>query len=68
VPAAERGPLVVTLPAAKRTIASQLNLSAEHLSRILGELARDGLIAVAGRKVSIPDAGRLRDWMSSAGP
>jgi CRP-like cAMP-binding protein len=68
VPPAERGALVVTLPAAKRTIASQLNLSAEHLSRILGELTREGLIEVAGRKVSIPDAGRLRDWMSSAVP
>lgn len=67
-PSTERGAIAVTLPAAKRTIASQLNLSAEHLSRILGELARAGLIEVAGRKVSIPDASRLRDWMSSAGP
>ena len=68
MPPTERGALVVSLPAAKRTIASQLNLSAEHLSRILGELAREGLIEVAGRKVSIPDAGRLRDWMSSSAP
>jgi CRP/FNR family transcriptional regulator, dissimilatory nitrate respiration regulator len=64
VPPAQRGAVVVALPAAKRTIASQLNLSAEHLSRILGELVREGLIEVRGRKVSIPHAGRLRDWAS----
>lgn len=38
-------------------------LDAEHLSRILRELALAGLIAVDGRKVGIPDVGRLRDWL-----
>jgi CRP-like cAMP-binding protein len=34
-----RGQPAVTLPASKRAVASRLNLSAEHLSRILRELA-----------------------------
>lgn len=64
VPAEERGTVAVTLPASKRAVASQLNLSAEHLSRILRELAREGLVEVRGRKLGIPDAGRLRDWVT----
>jgi CRP-like cAMP-binding protein len=52
----------VTLPAAKRAIASQLNFSPEHLSRILRELALEGLIEVSGRKLRIPDLERLRAW------
>jgi CRP-like cAMP-binding protein len=62
LPAANAGAAAVTLPAAKKTVASRLNLSAEHLSRILGQLSAAGLIRVHGRKVEIPDAERLRDW------
>ena len=58
----QRGAAEISLPAAKRAIASQLNLSAEHLSRILRELSVEGLIDVRGRKVQIPDVDRLRDW------
>lgn len=58
------GPCEVVLPAAKRAIASQLNLSAEHLSRILRELALEGLIEVRGRTVRIPSAARLREWLA----
>ena len=65
VPAARDGAIEVTLPAAKRAIASQLNLSAEHLSRILRELTGEGLIEVRGRKLAIPDVARLREWTSS---
>lgn len=61
-PAEQRGAISVTLPASKKAVASQLNLSAEHFSRILGELSREGLIEVRGRKLSVADAGRLRDW------
>jgi CRP-like cAMP-binding protein len=68
VPAARDGAIEVTLPAAKRAIASQLNLSAEHLSRILRELTGEGLIEVRGRKLAIPDVARLREWTSSGAP
>ena len=66
VPREVRGATEVTLPAPKRAVASQLNLSAEHLSRILRELSVEGLIDVRGRKVGIPEVERLRDWTGSA--
>jgi CRP-like cAMP-binding protein len=66
VPREKAGATEVTLPAAKRAIASQLNLSAEHLSRILRELTAEGLIDVRGRKLGVPDIGRLRDWAGKA--
>ncbi|HEX5685301.1 MAG TPA: Crp/Fnr family transcriptional regulator [Ideonella sp.] len=53
-------PLVVTLPAAKAEIASQLNLTPEHFSRILRELATAGLLRVQGRTITVPDLNRLR--------
>lgn len=63
---ADAAAVSVALPASKRAIASKLNLSAEHLSRILRELAADGLIEVSGRTVHIPDLERLRGWSESA--
>ncbi|HKU47004.1 MAG TPA: helix-turn-helix domain-containing protein, partial [Burkholderiales bacterium] len=54
------GEASITLPAAKRTLAAQLNLSAEHLSRVLRELSGRGLIEVQGRRVYVPDLGRLQ--------
>ena len=54
--------LLVTLPTNKGVIASRLNLTQEHFSRILHELADKGLIAVAGRKISIPDVDKLRAY------
>lgn len=53
-------PLTVTLSTSKGVIASRLNLTQEHFSRILHELAERGLIAVAGRRITIPDIGALR--------
>lgn len=58
------GELVVTLPAAKAAIASRLNLSAEHLSRVLKDLSRQGLLEVHGRVLRIPDVARLRASLS----
>jgi CRP-like cAMP-binding protein len=64
----EEGAAAVTLPAAKKAVASRLNLSAEHLSRILRQLSDDGLIKVRGRSVEIPDTARLRDWSEQPRP
>jgi CRP-like cAMP-binding protein len=52
-------PLVVTLRAAKAEIASQLNLTPEHFSRILHELVTAGLLQVQGRRITVPDPNRL---------
>jgi CRP-like cAMP-binding protein len=56
--AAERP--AVTFPAQKGIIASQLNLTQEHFSRILHELIIAGIIEVRGRVVRILNAGELR--------
>lgn len=50
----------ITLPAQKGVIASQLNLTQEHFSRILHELIANGLIEVRGRVVHILDMSELR--------
>jgi CRP-like cAMP-binding protein len=54
--------LSVTLPARKGVIASQLNLTHEHFSRILHELIEARLIEVDGPRVTIPDIARLRGY------
>src|SRR5574343_1728465 len=50
----------VTLPTNKGIIASRLNLTQEHFSRILHELTELGLIVVEGRKIHIPSVTKLR--------
>ncbi|NMF87270.1 Crp/Fnr family transcriptional regulator [Aromatoleum petrolei] len=54
------GRVSIRLPTSKGTIASRLNLTQEHFSRILHELAEAGLIVVEGRTIHIPDIERLR--------
>ena len=49
----------VTLPANKGIIASRLNLTHEHFSRILRDLTEAGLIHVQGREVHILNRKRL---------
>lgn len=51
---------MITFPTQKRIIASHLNLTHEHFSRILHELMVAGLIEVRGRVVRIRDARQLR--------
>ena len=52
--------VAVTLPTNKGVIASRLNLTQEHFSRILHELSELGLIVVEGRKIHIPSVANLR--------
>jgi len=52
----------VHLTPGKSVIASRLNMTPEHFSRILHDLAADGLIEVNGRAVRIPDLERLRGY------
>ena len=53
---------VVTLPTSKANVASRLNVTPEHFSRILHQLIDETLIAVEGRDVTILDVARLRSY------
>jgi CRP-like cAMP-binding protein len=53
------GPRTAALPATKGAVASHLNLTPEHFSRLLHELVDEGLIQVRGRSITVPDPGRL---------
>jgi CRP-like cAMP-binding protein len=57
----EQDEVTITLPTQKGIIASRLNLTQEHFSRILHELTQSGLIEVQGRKIHIPSISKLRD-------
>jgi CRP/FNR family transcriptional regulator, dissimilatory nitrate respiration regulator len=54
--------IAVTLPAKKGTIASRLNLTHEHFSRILHEIQAAGLIEVRGREIQVLNVARLRAY------
>jgi CRP-like cAMP-binding protein len=53
------GERVVTLPTRKHVLASRLNIAPETLSRVLRDLSDDGLISVAGRRITLHDVARL---------
>ena len=59
---AESDPYVVTLPTSKAVVASRLNVTPEHFSRILHDLVEANLIKVDGRVVTIFEAAKLRDY------
>ncbi|MGV3654760.1 MAG: Crp/Fnr family transcriptional regulator [Noviherbaspirillum sp.] len=52
----------VNLEVSKKLIASRLNLTPEHFSRVLHELAAQGMISVSGRNVTILDIEKLRSY------
>ncbi|HEU4353690.1 MAG TPA: Crp/Fnr family transcriptional regulator [Burkholderiales bacterium] len=54
------GPAEVRLTPGKSVLASRLNMTPEHFSRILHDLAEQGLIEVNGRSIRVPDVARLR--------
>ena len=54
---------VINLDVAKGLIASQLNLTQEHFSRILNELHRFGLIILDGRRIEIPKVDALQAYI-----
>lgn len=56
--------VVLTLLSNKGDIASRLNLTQEHFSRILNELSGLGLIMVEGKKIHIPSVAKLRNHES----
>ena len=54
--------LEITLPVSKTILASRLNLTPEHFSRILHDLSEQGLISVNGKIITIPDVEKLRNY------
>jgi CRP/FNR family transcriptional regulator, dissimilatory nitrate respiration regulator len=49
----------IVVPATKRVLASHLNITAAHLSRMFQELKEAKLIEVKGRRISVPSVSRL---------
>jgi len=54
--------LDVELATSKGVLASRLNITREHFSRILHELSEEGLIQVSGRTIHILDVAKLRGY------
>jgi CRP/FNR family transcriptional regulator, dissimilatory nitrate respiration regulator len=50
---------IVDLPGPKAVVAAHLHLTAEHFSRLLHELASEGLIQVRARRIAIPALAKL---------
>ena len=59
-----QGPVTISLPVSKATIASRLSLTPEYLSRVLRELETEGLIQVDKRNIHILDTQRLARYCS----
>lgn len=53
------GPAVVSLPAAKATVASLLSLTPEYFSRVLHDLEGAGLLRIDRRDIHLPDPAAL---------
>jgi CRP/FNR family transcriptional regulator, dissimilatory nitrate respiration regulator len=59
---ASQAPYEIHLPTSKGTLASRLNITQEHFSRLLHDLAERGLIEVAGRNIRVPNLDKLRNF------
>jgi CRP-like cAMP-binding protein len=66
-PHGQPGSWIARLPATKTTVAARLGVKKETLSRMLRELANQGLIAVAGPEVSIIDRAGLAQLAGASG-
>lgn len=55
-------PIEIALATSKGVLASRLNITREHFSRILHDLSTSGLIEVRGRIIRITDPERLRAY------
>lgn len=58
----DSGQIEIDLPTSKQVIASRLNLTPETLSRIFHDLAATKLITVHGKRVTVHDVRRLREY------
>lgn len=58
----ESAPVKISLSTSKSILASRLNLTPEHFSRILHDLTEAGLIRVEGRSIRILDPEALRRY------
>lgn len=56
----EEDSVQLTLPVTKAVLASRLNLTPEHFSRILADLSAQQLIAFKGRRIDVLDVAALR--------
>jgi len=61
-----QSPLVISLPTSKGVIASYLNLTQEHFSRILHDLSAGGLLSVSGRDIHIENFTQFRQCAGEA--
>lgn len=60
----ESNDVIIELSVTKGVIASRLNLTQEHFSRILHELSDQSLIAVDGKRIRIPNVARLQKHLN----
>lgn len=56
------GEITIALPTSKQVIASRLNLTPETLSRIFHDLAEEQLITMHGKKITVHELRRLREF------
>ncbi len=66
LPEACAGSAEVRLTPSKSVLASRLNMTPEHFSRLLHDLADAGLIEVNGRAIRVPSVERLRGATAAA--